>query len=123
MTNYGKFLILLMVLCILIAHYGLCQSAYKFYMLIKSLLLDIGMIHCQVDHGIFMGEWESALDSLITMPSNRSSLVSYVLLHVDNGLAVTNSPSLYTWLLLSLSAHLQIMDLGPCKTLEYPYPS
>lgn len=38
------------VLRILVALYGLCQSAYEFYMLLLELLLDLGMIHCEVDH-------------------------------------------------------------------------
>ena len=42
------------------------------------------------------------------------SLVLYVPLHVDDGLAITNSPSLYAWFLNVLSHHLHIVDLGPC---------
>lgn len=49
------------------------------------------------------------------MPADGSSLVLYVPLHVDDGLTMTNSPSLYAWFLLTLSARLQIVDLGPCS--------
>ena len=42
------------VLCILDALYGLRQAAYKFYILLMSLLLDLGMICCEVDHGVFI---------------------------------------------------------------------
>lgn len=44
------------VLQILVALYGLRQSVYEFYMLIMSLILALGMVRCEVDHGIFMGE-------------------------------------------------------------------
>ena len=43
------------VLHILVALYGLRQSAYEFYMLFLELLLDLGMIRCEVDHGVFFG--------------------------------------------------------------------
>ena len=42
------------VLHILAVLYGLCQSAYEFYILIMSLFLDLGMIQCKVDHGVFI---------------------------------------------------------------------
>ena len=100
------------VLCILVVLYSLRQSAYEFYMLIMSLILSLGMVRCEFDHGIFMGEWTSPPDPSVVMPSDGSSLILYVLLHVDDGLAITNSHSLYAWFLSSLSTHLQIVDLG-----------
>ena len=42
---------------ILVALYGLRQSAYEFYMLLLSLLQGLGMTRCEVDHGIFFGVW------------------------------------------------------------------
>ena len=103
------------VLLILAALYGLRQSAYEFYVLICSLLLDLGMIRCEVDHGIFMGEWSSSPDPSIAMPADGSPLLLYVPLHVDDGLAITNSPSLYAWFISTLSTRLRIVDLGPCS--------
>jgi hypothetical protein len=103
------------VLRILVALYGLRQSAYEFYMLISSILLALGMVRCEVDHGVFMGEWTSAPDSSVVMPVDGSPAVIYVPLHVDDGLAVTNSPTLYAWFLSSLSKCLHIVDLGPCS--------
>jgi hypothetical protein len=49
------------------------------------------------------------------MPADGSPIVLYVPLHVDDGLAVTNSPSVYAWFLSSLAARLQIVDLGSCS--------
>ena len=102
------------VLHILVALYSLCQSAYEFYMLIMSLILGLRMTCCEVDHGVFIGEWSTPPDSSIVMPST-GPLVLYVPLHVDDGLAVTNSSSLYAWFLKLLSSHLQIFDLGSCS--------
>jgi hypothetical protein len=99
---------------ILAALYGLQQAAYEFYILILSLLLNIGMIRCQIDHGIFFGKWISPPDPSVDMPPNSSPLVLYVPLHVNDGLAITNSISLYTWFLSVLSRHLHIVDLGIC---------
>jgi hypothetical protein len=46
---------------ILVALYSLRQSAYKFYTLLASLLVDIGLTCCKFDHGIFYGvcrDWQ-----------------------------------------------------------------
>ena len=102
------------VLRILVALYGLRQSAYEFYVLLMSLLLDLGMVRCDVDHGVFFGEWSSPPDPSIEMPSS-GPLVLYVPLHVDDGLGITNSPSLYAWFLKVLSRRLHIVDLGVCS--------
>ena len=53
------------VLRILVALYGLHQAAYEFYVLLMSLLLAFGMIHCDVDHGVFIGEWASLWTPLL----------------------------------------------------------
>src|ERR1700678_270640 len=100
---------------ILVALYGLRQLAYEFYMLIMSLLLEFGMVHCEIDHGVFFGEWVSPPDSSIAMPTDGSPLVLYVPLHVDDGLGITNSQPLYAWFLLILSKRLHVVDLGQCS--------
>ena len=102
------------VLCILVALYGLRQSAYEFYVLLMTLLLDLGMMRCEVDHGVFIGVWTSPPDSSIEMPSS-GPLILYVPLHVDDGLGITNSRSLYAWFLRVLSRRLHIVDLGICS--------
>jgi hypothetical protein len=103
------------VLRILVALYGLRQSAYEFYMLIMSLILDLGMVRCDVDHGVFFGEWTSSPDASVSMPVNGDPLVLYLPIHVDDGLAITNSPSLYQWFLTTLRRNLLIVDLGECS--------
>ena len=67
-------------------------------MLLMSLLLGLGMICCDVDHGDFIGEWYLPPDPSILMPTS-GPLVLYVPLHVDDGLGIMNSPSLYAWFL------------------------
>ena len=103
------------VLRLLVALYGLRQSAFEFYMLLLSLFLDLGLIRCDVDHGVFMGEWTSPPHPSIPMPLDGSPLVLFVPIHVDDGLGITNSPPLYTWFLTILSKRLHIVDLGPCS--------
>jgi len=47
------------------------------------------------------------------MPSNGDDLILMVPVHVDDGLAVTNSIPLYTWFIAELSRELEVVDLGP----------
>ena len=103
------------VLRILVALYGLRQSAFEFYTLFSSLLLDLGMLRCELDHGVFVGEWMTAPDPSVPMPIDGTSLVLYVPLHVDDGLAITNSSLLYAWFLKTLAKRLLIVDLGHCS--------
>ena len=102
------------VLKIIAALYGLRQSAYEFYMLFFNLLVGLGLSCCPVDHGVFYGEWTSPPDSSIPMPLDNMPLLLFVPIHVDDGLAVTNSTPLYKWFLASLSKRLHIVDLGVC---------
>ena len=80
-----------------------------------SLLLSLGIVRCEADHGVFFGEWASLPDPSVTMPDDGSPLVLYVPIHVDDGLAITNLPSLYSWFLQTLANHLLIVDLGLCS--------
>jgi len=103
------------VLKIIAALYGLQQSAYKFYMLFFNLLVAIGLSHYSVDHSVFYGEWTSPPpDPSVPMPVDGSLLFLIIPIHVDDGLGIMNSSSLYKWFLNSLSQHLHIVDLGPC---------
>jgi hypothetical protein len=47
------------VLRLLVALYGLRQSSYEFYMLLRKLMTRIGMTHCEVDHAVFYGRWST----------------------------------------------------------------
>ena len=43
-----------------------------------------------------------------------ADLWSYIPLHVNDGLGITNSKPPYIWFLSLLSQHLHVVDLGPC---------
>jgi hypothetical protein len=103
------------VLRIRAALYGLRQSSFEFYTLFLSLLIDLGMVRCEVDHGIFVGTWLSPPDPSVSMLPDGRPLVLYVPLHVDDGLGITNSLSLYRWFLSTLAKRLHIVDMGPCS--------
>jgi hypothetical protein len=45
------------VLRILVALYGLRQSAYEFYTLLLKCFATLGMHRCEVDHAVFSGTW------------------------------------------------------------------
>ena len=72
-----------------------------------------GLPCCEVDHAVFYGHWSSPPDNSITMPSNGDDLILMVPVHVDDGLAVTNSIPLYSWFITELSKELEVVDLGP----------
>jgi Reverse transcriptase (RNA-dependent DNA polymerase) len=74
LKNPGK------VLRILIALYGLCQSAFEFYTLLTSLFVGLGMVRCEVNHGVFNGKWLTSPDSSIPLPTNEDLLVLYITL-------------------------------------------
>jgi len=84
-------------------------------MLLLNLFLELGLVRCKVDHGIFYGRWKTPPDEQIPMPKDRSPLLLIVPLHVDDGLGVTNSLHLYNWFISSLAHWLHIVDLGVCK--------
>jgi len=50
---------------------------------------------------------------MITMPSNGKDLILLVPVHINNGLAITNSIPLYNWFISELSKELEVIDLGP----------
>jgi len=73
----------------------------------------LGMTHCEVNHTIFYGWWSTPPHESIPMPSSGDNLILMVPIHVDDGLAVTNSIPLYTWFIFELSKELEVVDLGP----------
>lgn len=56
------------VLKLLVALYGLRQSSYEFYTLLRKLMIRLGMTCCEVDHAIFYGRWSSPPHPSIPMP-------------------------------------------------------
>ncbi|GLB34019.1 hypothetical protein LshimejAT787_0109030 [Lyophyllum shimeji] len=103
------------VLRLLRALYGLRQSAYEFYMLLWKVLVSLGLTRCEVDHGVFFGRWTSSPHPDIPMPADGTDLVLIIPVHVDDGLAATNSLPLYAWFLVELQKHLDVVDMGPTQ--------
>jgi len=101
------------VLRLLVALYGLRQSSYKFYMLLLKLMVRLGLSHCEVDHAVFSGHWSSPPNPSIPMPADGTEFILFVPVHVDDGLAVTNSIPLYNWFITELCKDIEVIDMGP----------
>jgi transposase InsO family protein len=101
------------VLRLLVALYGLRQSAYEFYKFLLRLLLRLGLSRSELDHSVFIGRWTSPPHSSIPMPLSGKPLILIVPIHVDDGLAVSNSTPLYLWFIDQLTPDLEIVDMGP----------
>ena len=105
------------VLRILVALYGLRQSAYEFYTLLLECFAILGMHHCEVDHAIFSGTWTVPPHPLIPALSSNAPLFVIIPVHVDDGLIVCNSLPLYNWIIMEaeLQKSLEIIDMGPAS--------
>ena len=103
------------VLRVLVALYGLRQSAFEFYTLLWKCFASIGMHRCEVDHAVFSGTWIIPPHSSIpSLPSN-APLFAIIPVHVDDGLVVCNSLPLYLWIVAELQKSLEIIDMGPAS--------
>jgi len=101
------------VLRLLVALYGLRQSAYEFYTFFLKLLIRIGLSRSELDHSVFIGHWVSPPHSSISMPLTGKPLILIVPIHVDDGLVATNSTPLYLWFIDQLTPDLEIVDTRP----------
>jgi hypothetical protein len=104
-----------MVLRILVALYGLRQSAYEFYMLLVRSFQSLGMQRCEVDHAVFYGTWTVPPDSSIPSLPGNVPLFAIIPVHVDDGLIVCNSIPLYLWIISQLQRTIEIIDMGPAS--------
>ena len=103
------------VLRILVALYGLRQSAYEFYMLLVRSFQSIGLQRCDVDHAVFYGTWAIPPDPSIPPLPDNVPLFAIIPVHVDDGLIVCNSIPLYLWIIARLQQSLEIIDMGPAS--------
>ncbi|KAJ2914303.1 hypothetical protein MD484_g6105, partial [Candolleomyces efflorescens] len=96
------------------ALYGLKQSAYEFYKFLNATMSLIGFSRLEMDRAVWLGVWTVSPDPRnIPMPADGSPLVMVVPVHVDDGLAATNSPQLYGWFIAQLRARgVDVKDLG-----------
>jgi hypothetical protein len=103
------------VLCILVALYGLRQSAYEFYMLLVRSFNALGLQRCDVDHAVFYGTWTVPPDPSIPPLPGNAPLYAIIPVHVDDGLIVCNSIPLYSWIISQLQKTIEIIDMGPAS--------
>jgi hypothetical protein len=103
-----------LVLKLCVALYRLKQAAFEWYCLIFQVLTSIGLRRCELDHALFLGVWTTPPADGIEMPSNGEPLRMIIPLHVDDGLALTNSEKLYLWMIGKIKeAGIAVVDLGP----------
>jgi hypothetical protein len=103
-----------LVLKLCMALYGLKQAAFEWYCLIFQVLSSIGLRRCELDHALFLGVWATPPADGIEMPSDGEPLRMIIPLHVDDGLASTNSEKLYLWMIGRIKeAGIAVVDLGP----------
>lgn len=107
------------VLRLLVALYGLKQSAYEWYTLLSRTFAELGLLRCEVDHAVFIGRWTSPPQALIPMPASGDPLLLIIPIHVDDGLAISNSLPLYNWFISEISKSIDIVCLGPILNTRY----
>ena len=107
------------VLRLLVALYGLKQSSHEWYKLLSSTLASLGLFRCEADHAVFIGHWTVPPHSSIPALPSTDPLFLIIPIHVDDGLAITNSLPLYTWFVKQVSATIDFVCLGPVLNTRY----
>lgn len=103
----------------MVALYGLKQSSYEWHKLLSSTLATLGLARCEADHAVFIGRWSTPPHISISLPSSGAPLFLIIPVHVDDGLAVTNSLPLYEWFVSQISQSIEIVCLGPVINTRY----
>ncbi len=99
--------------CLLKAIYGLKQSPHEWFREFSSVLIALGLSSCPVDEAVFMGRWsKSNPHPTLSMPTDGSDIYIIIPIHIDDGLAATNSKDLYVWLIDTLNHCFSIKNLG-----------
>src|SRR6202522_705574 len=107
------------VLRLLVALYGLRQSSYEWYKLLSSTLASLGLLRCEADHAVFVGRWTIPPHASIALPPSGQPLFLIIPIHVDDGLAFSNSLPLYTWFVSEISKSIELISLGPVRNTRY----
>ena len=107
------------VLRLLVALYGLKQSSHEWYKLLSSLLAKLGLLRCEADHAVFIGRWTTPPHSTVHLPPSGEPLFLIIPIHVDDGLAVTNSITLYNWFITEIMKSIEIICQGPVMNTRY----
>ena len=109
----------LTVLRLLVALYGLKQSSYEWYKLLSFILAKLGLLRCEADHAVFIGRWTTSPHSSVPLPSSGEGLFLIIPVHVDDGLAISNSLPLYKWFVTEISKYIEYVCLGPVINTRY----
>ena len=83
------------VLRLRVALYGLKQSSHEWYKLLSSTLSSLGLLRCEADHAVFTGRWLTPPHASIPLLPSGEPLFLIIPIHVDDGLAITNSLPIY----------------------------
>jgi Reverse transcriptase (RNA-dependent DNA polymerase) len=100
------------VLKLLVALYGLKQSAYEWYKLLSNILNSLSLQQCEADHAVFIRCWITPLHPSITPLPSGLPLTLIIPIHVDNGLAIFNSLPLYQWFTMEMTNKIEFVCLG-----------
>jgi hypothetical protein len=107
------------VLKLLVALYGLKQSAFEWYKLISNLFGTLGLLRCEADHAVFVGRWTEPPHPSIPLLPSGESLTLIISIHVDDGLAISNSIHLYNWFVSEISKDIDFVCLGSVTNTRY----
>ena len=107
------------VLRLLVALYGLKQASYEWHKLLSSTLAALGLLHCEADHAVFVGRWTTPPHISVSLPSSGKPLLLIIPIHVDDGLAISNSLPLYNWFISEISKSIKIVCLGLVLNTRY----
>jgi hypothetical protein len=107
------------VLRLLVALYGLKQSSYEWYKLLSSTLAALGLVRCEADHAVFIGRWTAPPHTSIPVHPHGDPLLLIIPVHVDDGLAISNSLPLYNWFVMEISKTIEFICLGPVLNTRY----
>jgi histone deacetylase 1/2 len=80
------------------ALYGLKQAPRAWYSRLSSKLLDLGFVSSKSDTSLFI--------------YNKSGIIIYMLVYVDDIIVTSSSQNAITTLLKDLSSHFTLKDLG-----------
>ena len=107
------------VLRLLVALYGLKQSSHEWYKLLSTLLAKLGLLRCEADHAVFIGRWTSSPHSSVPLDPSGKPLFLIIPIHVDDGLAISNSLPLYNWFVMEITKSIEFISLGPVINTRY----
>lgn len=101
--------------------YGLKQSAMEWYEQVCSIMLYLGFVRCEADHALFYYDGEDDVSIGVTsfsIPrpddiSNGGHVKCLIGWHVDDGMGVSNSKSVWAFVKVKIAERFGIKDLGP----------